>query len=108
MALTSVAFAADDKYADLYANTLVYTSPDNVVTKVLVQKDGTWTSSDSNKKTDNGEWATLGGYVCVTDGAKPKTKPMCSKAVMHKVGDKWSEPGEKKGTMDQVTLSAGR
>ena len=108
LALTSFAYAAADPAADLYANTLVYTSPDNLVTKVLVQKDGTWTSTSSDGKSDSGAWAILGGFACVSDAAKPKAKPVCSKMVAHKVGDKWTEPGVKKGTVDQVTLTAGR
>ena len=108
LALGTFAYAADDPFADLYANTLVYTSPKNVATKVLVQKDGTWTSTDSNGKSAHGSWATLGNYVCVYDATMPKTKPDCSTIVVHKVGDKWTEPGAKKGTVDHVTITAGR
>lgn len=107
-ALTAFAYAAADPYADLYTNTLVYTSPDNLVTKVLVQKDGTWTSTASDGKSDNGAWAALGNYTCVSDAAKPKSKPTCSKTLWHKVGDEWTVPGNKKGTVDQVTITSGR
>jgi len=46
-----VAFAADDPFADLYSDTLVYTQG-KVVTKVLVEKNGTWTSTVADGKTD--------------------------------------------------------
>ena len=108
VALTTVAFAAGDPNADLYANTLVFTSPDNVVTKVLVQKDGTWTSNTSDGKSTHGQWAMLGKYTCVSDVAMAKTKPDCFKTVERHVGDKWTAPGAKKGTVDQVTITAGR
>ncbi|HLJ53012.1 MAG TPA: hypothetical protein VKT24_06460 [Rhizomicrobium sp.] len=108
LALGTFAYAAEDPFADLYANTLVYTSPKKVTTKVLVQKDGSWTSTSSDGKNAHGAWATLGDFVCVYDATMPKTKPDCSKIVAHKVGDKWTEPGAKKGTVDQVTIVAGR
>src|SRR5665213_3050908 len=80
-AFTSVAYAADDPFANLYSNTLVYTTQKNVVIKVLVQKDGTWTSKSSDTKSDSGGWATLGNYVCVSDAAMPEVKPACDKIV---------------------------
>jgi hypothetical protein len=106
-ALGALAYAADNRFDDLYGNTLVYTSAKNVVTKVFVEKDGTWTSKSSDGKNAHGTWAPLGGYVCVYDATMPKTKPDCSQVVVHKVGEKWTEPGEK-GTVDQVTIVSGR
>jgi hypothetical protein len=109
IASASVAYAADDPFADLYANTLVYTSAKNVVIKVLVQKDGTWTSTstDPKNKPGNGAWAVVGNYVCVSDAAMAKTKPNCDKIVSHAVGDKWTQK-MMDGTSDQVTLVSGR
>ena len=109
VALSCAALAGDDVNASLYANTLVYTSPDKVVTKVLVNKDGSWTSTASKGKPARGNWAQLGNFVCISDDAMKKTPPVCyENPGMHKVGDKWTEPGDKKGTVDQVTLMAGR
>ena len=106
VACTSVAYAAEDMFADLYSNTLVYTTPKNIVIKVLVQKDGTWTSTSSDSKSDSGAWATLGGFVCVSDAAMPRVKPSCDKAVARNIGDKWTQ---KDGDhTDQVTLVSGR
>jgi hypothetical protein len=98
---------ADDPYANLYANTLVYTTAKNVVIKVLVQKDGTWTSSASDGKADSGAWATLGNYTCVSDAAMPNTPPGCDTIKHHEIGDKWTQKAMD-GTTDQVTLTAGR
>jgi len=108
LALGTSAYAADARFDDLYDNTLVYTSPKHVITKVFVQKDGTWTSTSTDGKMAHGTWAPLGDFVCVYDATMPKTKPDCSEAVAHNVGDKWTEPGAKKGTVDQVTILAGR
>ena len=106
VALASVAYAADDPYSDLYSNTLVYTTPKNVEIKVFVQKDGTWTSTSSDAKSDSGAWATLGHYVCVSDAAMPEAKPTCDEIVAHNVGDKWTQKNPD-GTVDQVTLVSG-
>ena len=108
VALTTVAFAAGDPEADLYSNTLVVTSPDNVVTKILVQKDGTWTSTASDGTSTHGQWARLGKFSCVSDAAMAKAKPNCFKTVERHVGDKWTAPGAKKGIVDQLTITAGR
>src|ERR1043165_7049218 len=108
LALGTSAYAADARFDDLYDNTLVYTSPKHVITKVFVQKDGTWTSTSTGGKMAHGTWAPPRDLVCVTHATTPKTKADCSEAVAHKVGDKWTEPGAKKGTVDQVTILAGR
>jgi hypothetical protein len=107
VAFASVAYAADDPFANLYSNTLVYTTPKNVVIKVLVQKDGTWTSTSSDAKSDSGAWATVGSYVCVSDTAMPKVKPNCDKIVGHNIGDKWTQTNPDH-TVDHVTLVSGR
>lgn len=107
LASASLACAATDPFADLYANTLVYTSAKKVVTKVLVQKEGTWTSKDSAGKADSGDWAVLGNFVCVSDAAMPKAKPGCDAIVSHAVGEKWTQKNPD-GTTDQVTLVSGR
>jgi hypothetical protein len=107
MLSASFAYAADDPFADLYSNTLVYTTAKNVVIKVLVQKDGTWTSTASDGKADSGAWATLGDYVCVSDMAMPKTPPGCDTIQHRAVGDKWTQKAMD-GTVNQVTLTAGR
>ncbi|HEY5047992.1 MAG TPA: hypothetical protein VII49_08250 [Rhizomicrobium sp.] len=107
VASASVAYAADDPFANLFSNTLVYTSPKHVVMKVLVQKDGTWTSTASDNKTDNGAWATLGNYVCISDAAMPKAKPDCDKIKPRNIGDKWTQK-MRNGTVDKVTLVSGR
>ena len=106
---TAVAYAADDPFANLYTNTLVYTAPDKTVSKVLPAKDGTWssTSTDPKNPTSHGNWARLGGWLCSTNAATPKNKPWCRAAVAHAVGDKWTETRPDKSVY-QIELVAGR
>ena len=105
----TIAYAADDPFANLYTNTLVYTAPDKTVSKVLPAKDGTWssTSTDPKHPTSHGNWARLGGWLCSTNAATPKSKPWCRAAEAHAVGDKWSETRPDKSVY-QIELVAGR
>jgi hypothetical protein len=107
LAFCASANAGDDPYAVYYTNTYVITSSKGVVTKVLAQKDGTWTSSASDGTTGHGQWAGLGNYTCISDAAMPNQAPMCAPYVAHKVGDTWTTPGMG-GTTDQNTITAGR
>lgn len=106
---TAFAYAADDPFASYYTNTLVYTSPDKIVAKVLPSKDGTWTatSTDPKNPTSHGNWARLGGWLCSNSAATPKSKPWCRKAEGHAVGDKWTEVQPDK-SIEQIELVAGR
>lgn len=106
---TAFAYAADDPFANLYTNTLVYTAPDKTVSKVHPEKDGTWTSTSTDPKnpTEHGNWARLGGWLCSTNAARPKNKPFCRAAVAHAIGDKWTEKFPDK-TVYQIELVAGR
>ena len=106
---TACATAAEDPFASLYTNTLVYTSPDKTVSKVLPAKDGSWTatSTDPKNPTSHGNWARLGGWLCSTSAATPNTRPWCRKAVAHAVGDKWTEVRPDK-TVAQIELVSGR
>jgi len=105
----SCAMAADDPFANLYTNTLVYTGTDGTVSKVLASKDGTWssTSTDPKNPTSHGNWARLGGWLCSTNAATPKSRPWCRTAAAHAVGDKWSETRPDK-SVAQIELVAGR
>jgi len=106
---TACAMAAEDPFASLYANTLVYTASDKTVSKVLPAKDGTWTSTSTDPKnpTSHGNWARLGGWLCSTNSERPKSKPWCRAAVAHAVGEKGTETAPDK-TVYQIELVAGR
>ncbi len=108
-ALVVPAAAAEDMFANLYANTLVYTFADKTVSKVFAAKDGTWTATSTDPKhpTNSGKWAVLDGWLCSTSAAAPKSKPWCRKAQAHKVGDSWTETGPDK-SVAHITLVAGR
>jgi len=105
----SCAMAADDPFANLYTNTLVYTGTDGIVSKVQASKDGTWssTSTDPKHPTSHGNWARLGGWLCSTNAATPKSRPWCRTATAHAVGDKWTEARPDK-SVAQIELVAGR
>lgn len=107
---TACATAADDPFASLYSNTLVYTSSsDQTVSKVHPEKDGTWssTSTDPKHPTSHGDWARLGGWLCSTNAETPKSKPWCRAATAHAIGDKWTETRPDKSVY-QIELVAGR
>ena len=107
---TACAYAADDPFASLYTNTLVYTSSsDQTVSKVHPEKDGTWssTSTDPKHPTSHGNWARLGGWLCSTNAETPKSRPWCRAATAHAVGDKWTETRPDKSVY-QIELVAGR
>jgi len=106
---TAAAAAAEDPFANYYTNTLVYTAPDKTVSKVHPEKDGTWTSTSTDPKNpaNHGNWAGLGGWLCSTNAATPKSRPWCRTATAHAVGDKWSETRPDK-SVAQIELVAGR
>lgn len=101
--------AAEDIFAAVYSNTLVYTFADKTVSRVFAAKDGTWTATSTDPKypTNSGKWANLNGWLCSTSAAMPKAKPWCRKAQAHKVGDSWTETQPDK-SVAQITLVAGR
>jgi len=107
LAFGVTANAAEDPYSVYYKNTYVITSAKNVVTKILAEKNGTWTSTSSDGKSGHGWWAGVGKYVCVGDAAIENGKPTCNLYVAHKLGDTWTDKAMD-GTTETQSLVAGR
>ena len=108
LALTG-AKAADDPLANLYSNTLISTSPTQVVSRVFINKDGTWssTTSDSEHPRFNGMWARMGSWLCTTNAAMPDTQPRCRKEISHRMGEEWTDVLPDRTVM-HIKLVAGR
>ena len=65
---SACAYAADDPFANLYTNTLVYTGTDGIVSKVQASKDGTWSSTSTDPKNPTSQSA-----VVAVDIPRPRT-----------------------------------
>lgn len=113
LGLSSAAIAMDDPMMNTYENTVVVTTAEGVVTKLLFGADKSYTSM-TGETTVKGTWEITadGTQICYTQvepaPAPEATQPGCAPFLgLKNVGDTW-EQADVNGAMVTVTLTAGR
>lgn len=116
LGLTTASFAAEDPMAGVYGNTVVVTNAKGEVSKIWINKDGTYKAAGANGQAGTGKWVVKDNNTkyCVTPdlpatapAGTPAPKESCSE--FHggkKPGDKWQQK-DADGQTISVEVKAG-
>jgi hypothetical protein len=116
LGLTATAMAAEDPMAGVYGNTVVVTNAKGEVSKIWINKDGTYKAAGANGQAGTGKWVVKDNNTkyCVTPdmpaaapAGTPSPKESCSE--FHggkKPGDKWQQK-DAEGQTISVEVNAG-
>ena len=116
LGLTAAAMAAEDPMAGVYGNTVVVTNAKGEVSKIWINKDGTYKAAAANGQAGTGKWVVKDNNTkyCVTPdlpaaapAGTPAPKESCSE--FHggkKPGDKWQQK-DADGQTISVEVKAG-
>jgi hypothetical protein len=116
LGLSAVAVAAADPMAGVYGNTVVVTNAKGEVSKIWINKDGTYKAAAANGQAGTGKWVVKDNNTkyCVTPdlpatapAGTPAPKESCSE--FHggkKPGDKWQQK-DAEGQPISVEVKAG-
>lgn len=116
ISLSGAAISADDPMAGVYGNTVVVTNAKGEVSKIWINKDGTYKAAAANGQSGTGKWAVKDNntkYCSTPDlpatapAGTPAPKESCSE--FHggkKPGDKWQQK-DAEGLPISVEVKAG-
>jgi hypothetical protein len=113
LAVVACAFASGASAGDMsgyFGNTVMCKYANGDVTKVTVEKDGTFTVVPTGHPSSSGTWKDDGTTVCynqTTPPPGPNQKPVCNSSQARKVGDSW-EVTDPFGGHCTATLAAGK
>jgi hypothetical protein len=101
MSLAGAAMAADDPLAGVYGNTVVVTDAKGAVTKIWINKDGTYKATGVDGQSGTGKWSVKDNntkYCSTPDlpatapAGTPSPSESCSELKgSHKAGDTWQQ-----------------
>ncbi|MEQ1755931.1 MAG: hypothetical protein ABL973_17545 [Micropepsaceae bacterium] len=99
--LTGAAIAADDPMAGTYGNTVVVTTAQGDISKIRINRDGTYKAQGTDGKSVTGKWAmrdnntkycSMPDLPATASAGAVAPKEMCSEFKgAHRVGDKWQQ-----------------